>query len=60
MQTSQVSQQLFLGGTKAQMQPLLLTELWEQIFVRHSLVNPLMGKKIGLTGEFQEILSEAD
>ena len=60
MQTSQVSRQLILGGIKAQMQPLLLTELWEQIFAHHWLVDPLMEKKIGLLRGFREILSGAD
>ncbi len=60
MQTNQASRRLFLGGTKAQMQPLLLTALWEQIYVRHWLANLLMEKKTGLLKEFLEILSEAD
>ena len=60
MQTNQASRRLFLGGTKAQMQPLLLMALWEQISVRHWLANPLMEKKIGLIKGSREILSEAD
>ena len=60
MQTSQVSRQLFLEEIKAQMQPLLLTALWEEIFVHRWLANPLMEKKIGLLKGFREILSEAD
>ena len=60
MQTSQASRQLFLEEIKAQMQPLLLTALWEQIFVHRWLANPLMEKKIGLLKGFREILSEAD
>ena len=60
MQTNQASRRLFLGGTKAQMQPLLLTALWEQIFVHHWLADPSMEKKIGLLKGFQEIVSEAD
>ena len=60
MQTNQASRRLFLGGTKAQMQPLLLMALWEQISVHHWLANPLMEKKIGLLKESREILSEAD
>ena len=60
MQTSQASRQLFLGGTKAQMKPLLLAALWEQIFAHRWLANPLMEKKIGLLRGFREILSGAD
>ena len=60
MQTSQASRQLFLEEITAQMQPLLLTALWEQIFAHRWLANPLMEKKIGLLRGFQEILSGAD
>ena len=60
MQTSQPGRQLFLGETKAQMQPLLLTALWEQIFVHRWLANPLMEKEIGLLRGFLRILNAAD
>ena len=59
MQTSQASLQLFLGETKAQMQPLLLMALWEQIFAHHWLTTH-QWKKDWVIKRIQEIVSEAD